>query len=45
MSGDNTTRLIRHLLEKHRIQSDNQIKTNENSKTVQTVLITKSVLQ
>ena len=48
MSRSNTTRPSRHLLEKHRIQSDGQIEAGENSEIAQAAQaapITKSVLQ
>ena len=45
MSGSNTTRPSRHLLEKHQIRSDGQIEIGENSETVQAVSAPKSVLQ
>ena len=45
MSDGNTTRPDRHLLDKHQIRSNGRMKVDENSETVQTVSIIKSVLQ
>ena len=44
MSDDNMTRFNKYLFNKYQIRSNDRIKVNENSKTIQTVSITKSVL-